>query len=129
MNAQTSGPIAPKHRGPFRDTWLETREDRTRLPFFQTVAQVWDKNGTPEHVTAANARLLAASFNAFDKAGRELGIDAATLAEGLDLAAFIRAAREAEQAMGKMRQGAFRFACARLNAALVNVESGTVASQ
>lgn len=39
-----------------------------------------------------DARLLAASFNAFDKAGRELGIDAAELAERVDLAALIKAA-------------------------------------
>lgn len=42
----------------------------------------------------ANARLLAASYTAYDKAGRELGIDAAELAKSLDLAALIRAARE-----------------------------------
>lgn len=42
-----------------------------------------------------DARLLAASFNAFDKAGRELGIDAAELAERIDLAALIHAARHA----------------------------------
>lgn len=43
----------------------------------------------------ANARLLAASFNAFDKAGRTLGVDAAELAERVDLAALIHAARHA----------------------------------
>lgn len=37
-----------------------------------------------------NARLLVAGFNAFDRAGRELHTDAATLAEQIDLAALIR---------------------------------------
>lgn len=41
----------------------------------------------------ANARLIPAALNAFDKAGRTLGVDAAELAESLDLAALIRAAR------------------------------------
>lgn len=40
----------------------------------------------------ANARLLAAGYTAFDKAGRELGVDAAELAEKLDLTALINAA-------------------------------------
>lgn len=39
------------------------------------------------------ADLIAASYTAFDKAGRELEIDAAELAKRLDLAALIRAAR------------------------------------
>lgn len=47
--------------------------------------------------TEANAALLAASFNAFDKAGRALGVDAAKLAESLDLAALIRAARDMQR--------------------------------
>lgn len=42
----------------------------------------------------ANARLLAASYTCLDKAGRALGVDAAELAESLDLAALIQAARE-----------------------------------
>lgn len=42
---------------------------------------------------AANRRLLAASYNAFDTAGRALGVDAAELAEALDLAKLIRIAR------------------------------------
>lgn len=41
-----------------------------------------------------SACLLAAAYSAFDKAGRELGIDAAELAESIDLAALILAARE-----------------------------------
>lgn len=48
----------------------------------------------PREPMGANARLLAASFNAFDRAGRALGVDAAELAEGLDLVALIHAARE-----------------------------------
>ncbi len=54
---------------------------------------------TPERAEQdANARLLAAGFNAFDKAGRELGIDAAALAESIDLAGLIRATQGFERA-------------------------------
>lgn len=42
----------------------------------------------------ATIRLARTASAAFDKAGRELGIDAATLAEGLDIAALIRNANE-----------------------------------
>lgn len=42
----------------------------------------------------ANARTLAAGFNLLDKTGRELGIDAATLGESVDLGALIVAARD-----------------------------------
>lgn len=38
----------------------------------------------------ANGRLLAAAYTAFDKAGRALGVDAATLAESIDLAGLRR---------------------------------------
>lgn len=47
----------------------------------------------------ANARLVPAALNAFDKAGRTLGVDAAELAEKLDLAALIRAAHAARLAL------------------------------
>lgn len=42
----------------------------------------------------ANAALLAASYTSYDKAGRELGVDATKLAESVDLAALIRTARD-----------------------------------
>ena len=40
----------------------------------------------------ANAALLAASYSSFDKAGRELGVDATKLARFVDIAELIRAA-------------------------------------
>lgn len=42
----------------------------------------------------ANKLLLQNAFNAFDKAGRELGIDAAELAGSIDLAQLIRCASQ-----------------------------------
>lgn len=45
----------------------------------------------------ANKELLAASYNAFDKAGRELGVDAAELARTIDLAEVIRYALDYAQ--------------------------------
>ncbi len=47
-----------------------------------------------ERELAHDLALLAASYSAFDKAGRELGVDATELAKTIDLAALIRAARE-----------------------------------
>lgn len=43
----------------------------------------------------ANARLIPAAFNAFDKAARTLGRDATALAEQLDIAEALRLLREA----------------------------------
>lgn len=48
----------------------------------------------PHEETRANMALLRNSYNAFDKAARKLGIDAGELAETIDLAALIKAARE-----------------------------------
>lgn len=43
----------------------------------------------------ANARLLAAAYTAFDRAGRTLNVDAAILAESIDVATLVCAARDA----------------------------------
>ncbi len=63
--------------------------------------QLWSHDLIIAHVVddqhnqkKANAELLAASYSAFDKAGREMGVDATELAKTLDVAAVIRAARE-----------------------------------
>jgi len=81
INAQTPGPIAPGQN----------------LPVTASLAPCFNLRGEPNPFLEerckdedANARLLRAGFNAFDKAGRELGIDAATLAERIDLAEVIR---------------------------------------
>lgn len=47
----------------------------------------------------ANAALLAASYTAFDRAARELGVDAVELAESLDLAAIIGTLRDLSDAI------------------------------
>lgn len=95
MNHQTPGPIFNRQAPPQfpHSRNLETKMgDRVALvdpkPF-------WDAglDGATRH--KSNARLLAASYNSFDTAGRTLGVDAAELAESLDLAALIVAARQA----------------------------------
>lgn len=101
MNTQTPGPLVvmpcPKHHGkhPFHDhRWLATadaeierghdpRPGEWSLSRGSLIAEMRD--GDP-----ANARLLASAYTAFDKAGRELGIDAAELAERLDVAELIK---------------------------------------
>ena len=59
----------------------------------------------PDSEQRANAKLLRASYNAFDKAGRALGVDAAELAEQIDLATLIRAARELHDAASRPNFG------------------------
>lgn len=89
MNAQTLGPAIHARNG-FITAGL--RDDD--LP--QVIAEVNGPNRLdriPER--DANRALVAASFTAFDRAGRELGIDAAELARAVDLAALIRGAQEA----------------------------------
>lgn len=73
INAQTAGPLRVSHTILF-------------APDRSVIARAFDDSAEEE----ANARLLASSYTAFDKAGRELGIDAAELAEKIDLAALIR---------------------------------------
>ena len=45
------------------------------------------------------ADLIAAAYTAFDKAGRELGVDAVELARSLDIAALIRERDQAREAL------------------------------
>ncbi len=56
-----------------------------------SIASVCGPNASARRVERdANRRLLASAYTAFDKAGRELGVDAATLAERIDLAKLVR---------------------------------------
>lgn len=83
INAQTQGPIRNDGFGNF------TAPDGT------IVASAHGPNLRSRHIEkVANSRLLAASFTAFDKAGRTLGVDAAELAERIDLAALILASQK-----------------------------------
>lgn len=50
----------------------------------------------------ANAQLLAAAYTAFDKAGRELGIDATKLANNIDLAAMILSLIESTEVLAEL---------------------------
>jgi len=57
---------------------------------YQTIAEVYGPNAIARKSEKhANKHLIAASYTAFDKAGRELGIDAAALAQTLDIEALI----------------------------------------
>lgn len=89
INSHTSGPF--RHEG----TELLDVGDVPSIPHAvirsegeRWVALVEVTDGECE----ANARLIPAALNAFDKAGRELEIDAAELAERIDLSALIKAA-------------------------------------
>jgi hypothetical protein len=89
INVQTLGPLVEEAN---RISAITPNSHKSVCGVPKRVSDVSDEweHLSPEN--AANARLLRAGFNAFDKAGRELGIDAATLAERIDLAELIRAA-------------------------------------
>lgn len=77
INPQTPGPL--------------TVTKARHLDYVHTVKA--DRWGNTDPVCTAesdDARLLAAAYNAFDKAGRELGTDAAELAERIDIAGLVR---------------------------------------
>jgi hypothetical protein len=83
QNCQTPGPLGV------------LKSNLVSLAFGVEVAEVNGPNRADKtEEKQANRRLLAASYNLLDRAGRELGIDAAELAKGLDLAALIRAAQD-----------------------------------
>lgn len=92
MNNQTPGPVTPSFNG----------SDDTRL-FAESVAdspRAVAKINMPVNralESCSTAQLLAASYTAFDRAGRELGIDATELAESIDLAEVIRYALDYTQ--------------------------------
>jgi hypothetical protein len=89
MNTQTPGPleVASFVNGHFA---IGTRDCEP----VAKVLRLPSDNGIRDPETEANARLLTAGYNAFDKAGRALGVDATELAEAIDLAALVTAARE-----------------------------------
>lgn len=82
VNRQTPGPISP--------TLFASGCDE--LPGFRVADVVGPKGPDGEPERLANRRLLAAGFNSFDRAGRELGVDAAVLAETIDLVTLWRTA-------------------------------------
>lgn len=120
INLQTPGPLetgpgadtsrGSDHFGPnVREIWSDKRENKAvALVLYGSDLGNDDTEGN------ANARALAAGFNLLDKTGRALGLDAAELGEGLDLAALIRAARNASAMLDKVAP----LAGAELRAAL-----------
>ncbi len=92
INAQIPGPLHVAVGG--RTALFDANQNE--VAFCATYGAGFGPMGCqfPWHFAAENARLLAAGYNAFDRAGRELGIDAAALAGKIDLARLIRAARD-----------------------------------
>jgi hypothetical protein len=98
INAQTPGPLALSHQMP--DGFSLAHEIAPNCGKLVCVATVHNVGGWPfnghgldDEKARANLRLLAAGYNAFDRAARALGVDASELAERLDLAALIREVR------------------------------------
>jgi hypothetical protein len=88
INQQTPGPISPAGPGQLFD--ICGNEVLTLKAYGAGIApEGW---AYPWHRVEENRHLIAASYNAFDKAGRELGIDATELASKLDIARLMRAA-------------------------------------
>jgi hypothetical protein len=76
MNKQTMGPLCVAHTAKYGAPFLVS--DTGKLTVANSVSREED------------AELLAAAYTAFDRAGRELGIDAATLARSVDLVGILR---------------------------------------
>ena len=99
----TPGPVevimeADRHvdGAPFKDYFIVTSGEKNR-----TIADTYNCDFVlTEEDRHANARLLAAAYNAFDSAARQLGCNAVELAEGMaergiaDLIQAVRAAKE-----------------------------------
>lgn len=98
MNAQTPGPIIACPSGPVMQGYSQplaiAQQGTPNL-----VAGVFGDVKGGQSVAEANAELLAASYSAFDRAGRELGMDAVELARSLDLVALIQSHRDTLQAL------------------------------
>ena len=106
INAQTEGPLA-------YSTYLASHLFYGPASRCYVVMDTPQPHGMSEEEWNANRRLHLAARNVFDRAGRELGIDAAELAEKLDLVALIRAAIDAQESLGRMpdTEGAYRITC------------------
>lgn len=103
INQQTPGPVEVGMRGGHNANGIYARDGGKGKD-----ARYWDGSiatvyGMPQNTSVeemetlpqyaqglATARLLAASYTAFDKAGRELGIDASALAKGINLTEMIK---------------------------------------
>lgn len=87
INAQTVGPLTQESDDPTTfsgmEAWGKTFAliARAQHPVKSTYVGFT--------LIESDARLLASSYTAFDRAGRSLGIDAAELAEKIDIAALV----------------------------------------
>lgn len=98
INSQTPGPVKANfsaYHGSYTLLCAQTPDSSRYVGTVQVYQTPRIMGLADEKEREANARLLAASYACFDKAGRTLGVDAAELAEKLDLAALISAAHAA----------------------------------
>lgn len=87
MNAQTPGPVIASNPHPGQFALVPV--NHTKQPDFWTLAYIRDFQSNDRD----NAALFAAAYTSFDKAGRELGIDATKLAESIDMPSLINTLR------------------------------------
>jgi hypothetical protein len=69
--------------GPLRLLYAARSISIIRSGFVETIARCEMESTRPMDETGANARLLAAAYNAFDSAARALGCNAVQLAEAM----------------------------------------------
>lgn len=91
MNAQTPGPITIRST-PGGEELLDQHDCTVALVPRYGSAIVPAGYVAPWHRAQSNADLLGAAYLAFDRAGRELGVDATEFAKSLDLVGLIRGA-------------------------------------
>lgn len=116
LNSQMEGPLNVSSRETDGDLTIRNSEGFIVAVVNQYAAKFKDKRDE------RNARLLATSYTAFDKAGRALGVDAAELAEQIDLPALILASQNLRAMVGNVltdsqldipQLGGARAKCAR----------------
>lgn len=96
MNNQTQGP-AVVHDNGYGTLHIQSPDGNTLLASvsYRTKAFPLSKDDWTLEQAKPIAALLAAAYTSYDKAGRELGIDATELAQSVDLAALIRMVKTA----------------------------------
>lgn len=95
MNIQSKGPITAD-----KDLlWLPDME--SALAGIRPQSFEYASGFIPTEQQKANAALLAASYSAFDKAGREMNIDAVTMARKIDIRNLIKLAHKAAKVINE----------------------------
>jgi hypothetical protein len=116
INLQTPGPLRPIPADPYKDFTHILISDCEGGGALGHSPKTTEAQVGYTRYRATEARLLASAYTAFDKAGRALGMDAAELAEKIDLERLISVAGNALQCLDRwpetdLPSGSVKEAC------------------